>query len=255
MNNIRKKSNLKLVILIAALLLYKLSFSQEISNSDTLSYDIAFVLPPLEVLIDSAINNNSEIELLNQSVIIGETRLVSKKKEWTKTIGIQANAGYGNLLSYTNTASGSMDPLLVGSSRNQTQYNAALYLNLPLSTFADRKNQINLAKAEKRKSELDIEAKKTEIRKEVILAYNRLILSKKLLVLKARNLESIKLRMQMTDNEFINGVSSLTELTNITISLSDAESNLEVARIEFLNAFMMLEEITGLKFDFFTNTP
>lgn len=243
-----------MLILSLVTLLQTLSFSQDTESFDPVTDDISGKLPPLEVLIDSAFNHTPEISIREQQVLIAESKLKSKKIEWTRNIGMQASAGYGNMYNYSTSSNGSIDPLPVTSTRYQNQFNASLYLNLPVSTIADRRNQLRLSRAEISQEELSIEQTRLEIRQLIILKYNNLIMTQKLFRIKIRNFESIKIKMELTETEFRNGVISLTEYTNVATNLADAESNLEMSRTEFLNAYMILEELVGFRFNLF-NSP
>jgi len=223
--------------------------AQENTVFDPLTEDISSKLPSLEVLIDSAIAANPQIIFSDQQLMITELKLRSKRIEWTRNIGLQANVGYGNLFNYATSSTGSIDPIPVASSSSQTQYTTAFYINLPFSTIADRRNQLRLAKSEVIQAESMILSGKNEIRQLVITQYNNLILKQRLLSIKAKNLETIKMNMQMGEKEFLNGVIPLSEYTNLSSSVADSEAGYENARMEFLTAYMMLEEIVGIRFN------
>ncbi|MFH1119757.1 MAG: TolC family protein [Bacteroidota bacterium] len=222
---------------------------------DPLIEEISMKLPSLEVLIDSAIANSPQKHFRDQQLKINESKLRSKRIEWTRNIGLQANVGYGNLFNYATGSSGAIDPVPVASSSSQTQYTTALYFNLPFSTMVDRRNQIKLAKSEIAQSESMVQAQIRETRQIVIIQYNDLILKQRLLSIKARNLETVKLNMQMREKEFLNGVIPLAEYTSISGSLAESETGFENARMEFLTAYMILEEIVGIRFNLMKTIP
>ncbi|MBK6345585.1 MAG: TolC family protein [Bacteroidales bacterium] len=222
---------------------------------DPLTEDISKKLPPLEILIDSAIVNSPQLIYSDQQLMINESKLRSKRIEWTRNVGLQANVGYGNLFNYATSSTGSIDPIPVASSSSQTQYTTAFYINLPFSTIADRRNQLRLARSEIIQAESLILSLKSEIRQIVITQYNNLILKQRLLSIKAKNLETVKMSMEMREKEFLNGVIPLTEYTNISSSLSDLETGFENARMEFLTAYMILEEIVGIRFNLINTIP
>ena len=65
--------------------------AQENTVFDPLTGDISSKLPALEVLIDSAIATNPQIIFSDQQLMITELKLRSKRIEWTRNIGLQAN--------------------------------------------------------------------------------------------------------------------------------------------------------------------
>ena len=52
----------------------------------------------------------------------------------------------------------------------------------------------------------------------------------------------------LVEKEFQNGVVDLSEYTRISGIYFSAQTEFEVARIEFITAYMLLEEIVGFKF-------
>jgi len=53
----------------------------------------------------------------------------------------------------------------------------------------------------------------------------------------------------MSEKEFQNGVIPVGEYARISEIVSKAESDLETAKAEFSTAFMIMEEICGMKFN------
>lgn len=252
--------NMRILIFFAFLPFLNLSlsndvYSQESSLFDPLKDDISSSLPSLEVLIDSAISNNPLIQVRDQQLIINEYRLRSKRVEWTKNLGVQANTGYGNMYNYSSISTGSIDPAPTATFNNQTHYSATIYISLPIFTIADRNNQLRVAKTEIDQARSMVEQQQKELRQLVIYQLNQLILNQRLLVLKLKKLESIKVSMQMGETQFVNGVIPLSEYTQLCTNVSDSEIDYERSRIEFMNTYMILEEIVGFKFNLFETTP
>ncbi len=252
--------NMRILIFFAFLPFLNLCLSndvypQESNLFDPLKDEISSSIPSLEVLIDSAISNNPQIQVRDQQLIFNEFKLRSKRVEWTKNLGVQANTGYGNMYNYSSTSTGSIDPAPIATFRNQTHYSASLYISMPFNTIVDRKNQLRMANAEIRQAGSLIEEYKREIRQVVISHLNALILNQRIFVLKANKLESIRASMQMAETQFLNGIIPLSEYTQLNASVSETEIDYEKARMDLLNAYMLLEEIVGIKFNLFKNSP
>ncbi|MBK6964360.1 MAG: TolC family protein [Bacteroidales bacterium] len=188
-------------------------------------------------------------------MIINEYRLRSKRVEWTKNLGVQANTGYGNMYNYSSISTGSIDPAPIATFNNQTHYSASFYISLPIFTIVDRNNQLRVAKPEIDQARSMVEQQQKELRQLVIYQFNQLILNQRLLVLKLKKLESIKVSMQMGETQFVNGVIPLSEYTQLCTNVSDSEIDYERSRIEFMNTYMILEEIVGFKFNLFRTSP
>ncbi len=67
------------------------------------------------------------------------------------------------------------------------------------------------------------------------------------------NVIANSLQKDLAEKEFLNGQSSLYELARINEMYRKAVYDYEDARIEFYSAYMLLQEITGIKFNTVNN--
>jgi outer membrane protein TolC len=245
-----------LVLMIFFLMIAPVSgFAQSQQNFDPLKDDISNHIPPLYVLIDSALTTNPMVKYRDMQLILNDCKLKASRYEWTRNIGVQADLRYGNFYNYTANSTGGVDPPAVATSRAETKYGAALFVNMPFYTVVSRRNQIKMAQTEIEQAQYMADAQRNETRQLVIKQYNDLILSQRLLRIKARNFETARINMQMVDKEFSNGVVAVTEYSRITEIFSRSESDFETARSEFLTAYMVLQEIVGINFNLTNQTP
>jgi len=206
-------------------------------------------IPPLSMMIDSAIAHNAMLKYFEQGIEVKKFSLRADSKAWTKNFGIQADVRYGTFDNFsTNTAEG-QNPSLMATKTSQTNYGIGAYLKLPLSDFINHKNLIQLAKAEVNQAESMAEVQRAEIRQIVIKQYNDLILKLSLLQIKAKNLETSRINMVMAEKEFQNGIIPLGTYASISQTAGNTEINFEEAKTEFKTAYMILEEIVGFKFN------
>lgn len=223
--------------------------SQTTKSFDPMTDDISNNIPILEALIDSALANNPMVQYRDLQIILINGKLKASRYEWTRNVGIQADVRYGNYYNYTANTTGGIDPPASATSRLETKFGGAVFLNMPIHTLVSRKNQINMAKTEIEQARSMSEVQRDETRKMVIMQYNDLILKQRLLRIKSRNLETARINMQMVEKQFSNGVVPVTEYSRITEIISRAEADFEGARMDFLTAYMVLEEIIGIKFN------
>lgn len=106
-----------------------------------------------------------------------------------------------------------------------------------------------MAKAEIEQAKSFSQVQRNELRQFVIRQYNELIIKQRLLKIKAKYTETSRIHMQMVEKEFINGAITLTEYSSLSEIASRAESELESAKMDFRTAYMILEEIVGMKFN------
>lgn len=227
--------------------------AQAKNEFDPMKDDIDNNIPLLAVLIDSAISNAPSLHARELQVTANNYKLKNNKIDWTKNIGMQADLRYGNFYSYSANSSGGIEPPAVATNTNESRYGAAIYVKFPLSEFLNRKSQLKMASIEIEQSQSMVAMQRNEIRQMVIRQYNDLILKQRLLKLKNKSLVTSRINMQMADKEFSNGIIPLSEYARISENVTQNESDYENSRMDFLTAYMILEEIVGMKFNL-TNT-
>lgn len=72
------------------------------SNSATIKWKSYFTDPNLRALIDTALNNNQELNILSQEVDILRNEIRARKGEYLPFVGIRAGAGLDKAARYTN---------------------------------------------------------------------------------------------------------------------------------------------------------
>lgn len=238
-----------LLILTIQLLFHPFLSGQPATRFDPVSNEIQDFLPPLHVLIDSAVKNNSSVQFRELQVIVNESKLRASRKEWTRSVGVQTDVRYGTFDNFSTNQTVGQTPGTFATTRTEFKWGYAAYLNLPIFNVINRKNQIHLAYAELEQAESMVEMQKDELRQMVIRQYNELILQQRLLKIKSKLVETSKINMMMSEKEFMNGIIPISEYARISEIVSRAESDFEVVRIDFLTAYMILEEIVKVKFN------
>ncbi len=224
-------------------------FAQQDKDPDLLFDDIELMLPSLETIIDSAIAKNPYVKFRDLQITVNEHKLKSERAEWTRDVGFQTDVRYGTFDNFATNVVEGQNPALISTRNTQANYGVGAYIRIPFYDFLNRKNQINLAKAEIEQAQSFSEVQRNELRQLVIRQYNELIIKHKLLKIKTKYTETSGIHMQMVEKEFINGVISLTDYSNLSEIASRAESELESAKMDFRTALMILEEIAGIKFN------
>lgn len=239
-------------LLLLLYFLFTIIGSGDAQNSirfDPLKDEISAKIPPLSVLLDSAVVNNHYVQARNIQLLVDKCKIRSRQVEWTRNIGLQLNAGYGNLYNTSTNEVG--DPnaaTAINTNRSESQYRIGVYINFPIYYLADRRNLIKMASNEMEQDHQMAELQRDEVRQAVIRQYNDLILKQRLLRIKSKYLETARLNMQMVEKEFANGVNTIDEYARITQIFFSSEADYENAHMEMLTAYMILEEIVGMKF-------
>jgi len=109
--------------------------------------------------------------------------------------------------------------------------------------------RIRLSKAEIDQARSFSLVQRNELRQLVIRQYNEVIIKQRLLKIKTKYTETSRIHMELVEKEFINGAITLTDYSSLSEIASRAESELESAKMDFRTAYMILEEIVGMKFN------
>jgi outer membrane protein TolC len=217
--------------------------------NDPINVEIGSLLPPLDVLIDSALAHNPSVKFQELQILINNCEVKAQRMQWMRNMGFQTDVRYGTFNNFsTNTAEGQVTDLMASRS-NQTNYGIGGYIKFPLFDFAGRKNQINLSQFELEQAKQMAEVQRNEVRQLVIKQYNDMILKHKLFRNKLKYRETSRISMEMAENEFKNGVIPIGEYSRISEIESRADGDYESARIDFITSYLILEEIVGVKFN------
>jgi len=224
-------------------------FSQESGNFNVLEDNIESMLPPLETIIDSAIANNPEIKFRDLQIIVNKYKLSTERNLWTRDIGMQTDVRYGTFNNFSTNTSEGQSPSNIATLSSQLNYGVGAYIKLPFFDFVNRKNQVQMATTEVKQAESFAQTQRNELRQMVIKQYNDLIVKHRILKIKSKYAETSKINMQMVEQEFTNGIIPVSEYSRISEIVTRTEIDLENSRMEFLTAYMILEEITGIRFN------
>lgn len=205
-------------------------------------------LPSIRVLMDSAAANSPLLKMGELQTRVMESDALSMKREWLRSIGVESSYHYGNLGSLSTIDNTSMSQINTSLAyAKQNTYSAGVYMRIPISEVADRKNKkrigqlrIELAKQEEAKM-------KSELNEKIIIEYNRATLYLDLLKIKSGSIESANLQIILAEKQFRNGSLGLLELSALQDRQAKAASEYLLALSEAKSELMLLEQICGVK--------
>lgn len=227
-------------------MLFSSTYAQTNSNITEINpiiSDITEYIPPLNALIDSAIFNSNSIKAKVNNVSIAQTSLITTKKIWLKNLSLEGYYNYGTSDYYTVNAA-----VINNSQQVSNRYILGASLRIPIYEFFDRKNYIRTKKFEYEKIYFESETEKDYIRKQIILSYNDLILKQKIFKITNESYLDAKMQSEMAELQFSKGEIPLSEYARIKDIKAKSQIQLETSKIEFLNAYMIMQEFTGVKF-------
>lgn len=220
-------------------------------NNDSIKVDSSMesyrlLIPKLEMLLDSALANNGMLGYRKDEIKVKEANLKSKKRNWTRNFGIQADTRYGTFDNFSNNVSGP-NTVTLASTTQQTNYGVGLYLKIPVFDIFNRKSDIKQAKAEISQAKNLVKFQEDEIKEMVIRYYEDLILKENLLEIQAINLSDANVNKEMAKKEFTNGQLELYEYIRISDITAGIATEFEKAKSNLLLAKKLLENLTGVQ--------
>lgn len=224
-------------------------YSQDSKNFNLLKDDVEAVLPPLITLIDSAIAHNPYVKFRDNQILMNESKLKTNQTQWTRNIGLQSDIRYGTFNNFNNFTTGGQSPDITSTLTTEFNYGVGAFIRLPFDEIFNRKNLIKTAKSELDQAHNMADVQRNELRQIVIKQYNELILRQRLLKIKSKYLEVSRFNMEMADKDFHAGVLSVNDYSRISELASSAESDFQTIKVEFNTAYLILEEVVGIKFN------
>lgn len=221
---------------ICALSVSQFCFSQaDTTKAD--HADLAKYLPPLSMLLDSAIANSPRLAHYGSIVESFEYNVSLKKMNWTNHVQIAGQYNYGD----------------IGSAPNAVFLGKQLSVGfaVPLGSIANRKNEVKMAVSQLRAEENTYEHIKLEVQEEVIETYNGLLLFQRLIGIQAEAMQSAELAMEMAEERFRRGELSMDQLGTYIELQAKYKTAYETMRTSFNNSYNKLERIVGVPFSEF----
>ena len=228
-----------------------LSLTQAVAQKDTVrdfaKINLLDYLPPLQVLIDSAIANSPEIAFYDARITGFQYDINIEKKRWADDIQIFTtyNYTYGDQVPLQN--------LVLATTGPQSNFNILMGagFRVPLSTVYGRNDRINRAKAT-RQSEVFMKEQAINLLKErIIETYNSLLLQRRLLDITAEARESAYLIKEMSEEQFRDGQLTLDQLGKSTELKAKYSTEYEQLRASFSSTYKQLERLVGVSFSKF----
>ena len=202
------------------------------------------MLPPLQLLIDSAMANSPEMTISEVSLKQNEIEIRQGSKDWADLFGLGGRYGYGQFIT-------SSEDIGVIFSEPRTGYQISAGVSLPLSYFVTRNGRMELLKTQMEISKQEMRRTEMDIRDQVIQTYNQLVLLQRLINISAEARESATLQYKMAEERFREGQISLEDLGSATNMRANFASEYEKLRAEFGEVYASLERLVGTPFSKF----
>lgn len=234
------------LVIFSALSQEKANFEQNINSGEVLNNKSD--LPELNVFIESALKNSPLLKVSDKEIekILEEIKM--QKKSWMDFIQIDANSRYGlfNQLTINDQITSNVPSVAIQSDKQQLNYYAGITLKIPISNFANKKNELKILNSNIQESELKKEQLKKEITLLVIDDYYKLKGFSELFETLENTLQTMKISYKKSLKEVENGVLSFTEFAAVSASYSKAEESFSKLRNDYYAQYYKLQVLTGI---------
>lgn len=220
-----------------------LAQGQNAETKDTiLTIDISDFLPPLTLIIDSALKNSPEVGFFASMLEASEYDVSLEKKSWSNDLSFRAGYTwtFGNQLVLNGITTG-------GSDANEG-YTYGASLSIPLSSWYTRSDRIKRAEAIRGSQQSRIDEAAIKVREAVIDTYEQVLLMQRLLKIASDAKEASRLQLEMAEQMFKDGELSLEELGAATDYKARYAAEYERTRTAFSIAYSRLERLAGVSF-------
>lgn len=196
-------------------------------------------LPPLDSLIQMAINYNPTVKLNQELQGVAEQRIKLEKSAWTNSIR-----------GYVDYSTGNQSLVVTGFENNNVNnltngYRAGVNLSLPLFDVVARKTRIKLQQQELAATEYKTQEIEIEVSRLVIDEYSNIITGQSLMKNQYEMVELARSNFQVAEIEYKTGnMEGAVFIRNAEI-LNIAQSTYENAKKEFSIAIQKLELLIG----------
>jgi outer membrane protein TolC len=228
-----------------------ISFAQTIDSSmlyNPVRDDIAKKLPPLEALIDSAIKHSPQIKLEELQADWTRYEITSARREWLRHWGLDMVANYGNYLYNDRDELTRLDRFYLSESR-RLNYGAGVYVRIPVFYFVDRKNEINKKRKLLEIAIVNREVRVRDIRQMVIATFNTLMQQQHILRITNDYQQVADMMMRNAENAFLNGEIPPEEYARQKDYQVRGATDYALTIGRFNNAYTLLEELVGMRFN------
>jgi len=200
-------------------------------------------LPSLNSLIQTALINSPLVKQQEAMVSMREWQKKSTDIDWTRYLQLFTEARFGSFDYIYFTGTGGTTAEIPSTMR----YNVGTRIQLNLFDALDQKKKVKAAE-----SILDFEKAKVEESKrlvidEVIKQYNQVITYREIVAIKSDNLQGQMANMEKMEQKFASGDEDLVEYARIKEIATKAQEEFELAKKEFRVAYMLLENLVGVK--------
>ncbi|MCR9153512.1 MAG: TolC family protein [Bacteroidetes bacterium] len=209
-------------------------------NEDSLIIDLADYLPPLNLMIDSAVANNPQIEYYRQRQLMFEYEIGIGRNQWMEGVRLFSNYNLGT--------TGSSDGAIFVQG-----FQYGINVQIPLSMFYGQRDAGKMSKAASMAEEQQKKRTIIEIQTEVEETYSRLFMLRDLIREATNAKESAQFIYEQSEARYIRGEIPLDELGQNADLRTKWATNYITLKTDFYDTYRRLQRLVGVPFSKFND--
>lgn len=217
--------------------------------SDTLRPDLTKYIPPLYMLIDSAIANDPETKRWQYESEVFEHDIKRMQKEWIRDLSI--GASYNPLVNFLPQWSVDGVPPFFDRAafNNAFGFTSTVTLRAEFSldqALFKQKHMVNALKAQAKADAAGSEQASRLIASTVVETYNDLFMTQRMLEINQKAIQMGKMGVELGEEKFRNGQIELSELAQLYDLMTKYGLEYERSYSAYRSAYVQLERLVGV---------
>lgn len=196
----------------------------------------------LPLLTAAVLKRSAQLESMELNKALDRQELQITRENILGALSVGTNYNYGSLVTI-GTGTG-LPPL---GTTGDGRYSVNVGLGVSLGQLVSRGNQIQRARLNLERSELQRKSFEDQLRQQVIPLYQNVRLARKLLTLQQEAYVTVQTNFRLSERQFRQGQLALPDFAQATGQVNAASVAQETARNQYETAFMALEELAGTK--------
>jgi len=212
-------------------------------NSDNSDWS----LPPLQVLIDHAIEHSPMLKSADNEILMGEYLYKDVRRDWLSKFSIMGDARYGSMFDLSRLASTTSGVPYLNSSALMLNYGIGMSAGTSISDIFDRKRTKQKSKLTIEQARLSKEESINNLTQAVLSAYYNILSIQKTLAMSNElflmaGLVHERAKMDLAQNKI-----SYAEYATEYQAFLNAQNTVELQKYNLLSAVGILEIIVGIE--------
>ena len=204
-------------------------------------------LPPLQVLIDHAIENSRMLKMADNEILMSEYSYTDIRREWLRRINLTTFLSYGSMFDLSRLSGTTTGVPYINSSALMLNYGVGMMVGTPLSDLFDRKRTKQRSKLIIEQAKMTKEESINSLTQTVIQSYYNVLSIQKTLALSNEmflmaGLVHDRAKLDLAQNKI-----SFGEYTRANQTFLNAQNTVELQKYSLMVAVKSLEIIVGIE--------